>query len=63
MLTTTELLAQLVAIDSRNPLLDAQGPGEAAIAADVAVYLRAAGLDDDTIRMLTHDNPFRAFAR
>ncbi len=25
--------------------------------------LRAAGLDDDTIRMLTHDNPFRAFAR
>jgi len=25
--------------------------------------LRAAGLDDATIRMLTHDNPFRAFAR
>lgn len=25
--------------------------------------LRAAGLDDITLRMLTHDNPFRAFAR
>ena len=25
--------------------------------------LRAAGLDEATIRMLTHDNPFRAFAR
>jgi len=25
--------------------------------------LRAAGLDDATIHMLTHDNPFRAFAR
>ena len=25
--------------------------------------LRAAGLDDATIRLLTHDNPFRAFAR
>jgi phosphotriesterase-related protein len=25
--------------------------------------LRAAGLDDAAIRMLTHDNPFRAFAR
>src|SRR5215213_5785582 len=25
--------------------------------------LRAAGLDDATLRMLTHDNPFRAFAR
>jgi phosphotriesterase-related protein len=25
--------------------------------------LRAAGVDDTTIRMLTHDNPFRAFAR
>jgi len=45
MLTITELLTQLVAIDSRNPLLDAQGPGEAAIAAATAEYLRAAGLD------------------
>jgi phosphotriesterase-related protein len=25
--------------------------------------LRAAGIDDATIRLLTHDNPFRAFAR
>ena len=45
MTTTTDLLAQLVAIDLRNPQLDAQGPGEAAIAAAVADYLRAAGLD------------------
>jgi acetylornithine deacetylase len=45
MTTTTDLLAQLVAIDSRNPLLDAQGPGETAIAAAAAAYLRAAGLD------------------
>src|SRR6476469_7222742 len=45
MLTTTDLLAQLVAIDSRNPQLDAQGPGEGLIAAAVAAYLRAAGLD------------------
>ncbi|MEO7909107.1 MAG: M20/M25/M40 family metallo-hydrolase [Roseiflexaceae bacterium] len=45
MLTTTDLLAQLVAIDSRNPLLDAQGPGEVTIAAAVAAYLRSAGLD------------------
>jgi acetylornithine deacetylase len=44
-MTTTELLAQLVAIDSRNPQLDAQGPGEAAIAAVVATYLDAAGLE------------------
>jgi acetylornithine deacetylase len=43
--TITDLLAQLVAIDSRNPLLDARGPGEAAIAAAAAEYLRAAGLD------------------
>src|SRR6185369_8274297 len=45
MITTTELLAQLVAIDSRNPQLDAQGPGEAALAAAAAEYLRATGLD------------------
>jgi len=25
--------------------------------------LRSAGLDDATIHMLTHENPFRAFAR
>jgi acetylornithine deacetylase len=45
MITTTDLLAQLVAIDSRNPQLDAQGPGEATIAAAAAAYLRAAGLE------------------
>jgi acetylornithine deacetylase len=45
MISTTDLLAQLVAIDSRNPQLDPLGPGEAAIAAAVAAYLRAAGLD------------------
>src|SRR5262249_10347171 len=38
-------LAQLVAIDSRNPMLDTQGPGEAAIAAAVAAELREAGLE------------------
>lgn len=45
MVTTTELLARLVAIDSRNPLLDAQGPGEAMIATATAEYLGAAGLE------------------
>ena len=25
--------------------------------------MQAAGIDDDTIRQFTHDNPFRAFAR
>src|SRR5258706_2711771 len=45
MITITDLLTQLVAIDSRNPQLDAQGPGEATIAAAAAAYLRAAGLD------------------
>ena len=49
MTTTTDLLAQLVAIDSRNPQLDAQGPGETAIAAAVTDYLRAAGLDVNLI--------------
>jgi len=44
-MTTSDLLAQLVAIDSRNPMLDARGPGEAAIAAVVAAYLREAGLE------------------
>jgi acetylornithine deacetylase len=45
MLTASDLLAQLVAIDSRNPILDTEGPGEAQIAASVAAYLREAGLD------------------
>ncbi|HJZ47981.1 MAG TPA: M20/M25/M40 family metallo-hydrolase [Roseiflexaceae bacterium] len=44
-MTTDRLLAQLVAIDSRNPMLDTQGPGEAAIAAAVAAELREAGLE------------------
>jgi len=33
------------------------------ISQDFLPKLRAAGMDDATIRMLTHDNPFRAFAR
>jgi acetylornithine deacetylase len=44
MMTISDLLARLVATDSRNPMLDAHGPGEAAIAAAVAEYLGAAGL-------------------
>src|SRR5262249_42449799 len=44
-MTTDRLLAQLVAIDSRNPMLDTQGPGEAAIAAAGAAELREAGLE------------------
>jgi acetylornithine deacetylase len=39
-----ELLDQLVAIDSRNPGLSADAPGEAAMASFVADYLRNAGL-------------------
>ena len=39
-----DLLAQLVAIDSRNPALAHDGPGEAAIAEVVAMFLRAGGL-------------------
>ena len=45
MTTLTDLLTQLVGIDSRNPRLDAEGPGEAEIAAAVADYLRKVGLD------------------
>src|SRR5689334_2162111 len=45
MIAITDLLAQLVAIDSRNPQLDAQGPGEPAIAAADAGYMRAACLE------------------
>jgi acetylornithine deacetylase len=44
MIITQDLLAQLVAIDSRNPALAHDGPGEAAIAEVVAMFLRAAGL-------------------
>ncbi|HEX9440844.1 MAG TPA: hypothetical protein VF909_14255, partial [Roseiflexaceae bacterium] len=39
-----DLLAQLVAIDSRNPALAHDGPGEAAIAEVVAMFLRTGGL-------------------
>jgi acetylornithine deacetylase len=42
---TDDLLARLVAIDSRNPALVPGGPGEAAIAGVVAEFLGAAGLE------------------
>src|SRR5580765_3011197 len=42
---TAQLLAQLVAIDSVNPSLDAGGAGEAAIARFVADWLERAGLE------------------
>jgi acetylornithine deacetylase len=44
-----DLLAQLVAIDSRNPALVPGGPGEAAITGVVANFLRAAGLEVDLL--------------
>ena len=40
-----DLLARLVAVDSRNPVLAPGAPGETAIAAAVADFLRAAGLE------------------
>ncbi|KPV50749.1 hypothetical protein SE17_25110 [Kouleothrix aurantiaca] len=43
--TLERLLAGLVAIDSVNPALVAGGAGEGAIAAFVAEWLRAAGLE------------------
>src|SRR5437667_9346561 len=42
--TLHDLLAQLIAIDSRNPALDPQGSGETAIARAVAAFLQDAGL-------------------
>ncbi len=42
---TQELLAQLVAIDSRNTALVPGGPGEREIAAAIATFLHDAGLD------------------
>ena len=42
---TIALLQELVRIDSRNPDLSAQGPGEASIAQFVANWLTRAGLD------------------
>lgn len=44
MINTTEVLAQLVAIDSRNPALG-EGPGEAAAVAYCADLLRAHGFE------------------
>ena len=42
--THHDLLARLIAIDSRNPALDPQGPGETVIARAVAAFLQDAGL-------------------
>jgi acetylornithine deacetylase len=55
MTATDDLLARLVAIDSRNPALVAGGPGEAAIAEVVAAFLRVAGLEVE----LTEPQPRR----
>ncbi len=49
MITTDDLLAQLVAIDSRNPALVPGGPGETAITDVVAEFLRAAGLEVELV--------------
>src|SRR5262245_31574079 len=49
MITTEELLARLVAIDSRNPALVPGGPGETAITGVVAEFLRAAGLEVELV--------------
>jgi acetylornithine deacetylase len=43
--SVADLLARLVAIDSRNPALAPGAPGEAALATAVADFLRAAGLE------------------
>src|SRR4051812_37267968 len=42
---TADLLARLVAVDSRNPSLVPGGPGEAAIAATIAATMHEAGLE------------------
>ena len=47
---TTELLARLVEIDSVNPALVPGGAGESAIAAFVAEWARAAGLEADILQ-------------
>src|SRR6185503_16148181 len=49
MLTAQDLLARLVAIDSRNPALVPGGPGETAITDVVAEFLRAAGLEVELV--------------
>jgi len=48
-LSVSNLLQHLVTIDSRNPALVADGPGEAAIASVVIDLLRANGLDVTTV--------------
>jgi len=50
-----DLLAQLIMIDSRNPALASEGPGEAGIAAAVATFLRDAGFETT----LVEPNPGR----
>jgi acetylornithine deacetylase len=49
MIAIDELLAQLVAIDSRNPALVPGAPGEAEIASVVAHFLRGAGLEVEVL--------------
>ncbi len=46
---TLACLRRLIAIDSRNPAMEADGPGEAEIARFVAGWLRDAGLEVDTM--------------
>src|SRR2546423_1170291 len=48
-----QLLARLVAIDSRNPVLAPEAAGEAAIAEAVATFLREAGLEVTTVPAAT----------
>jgi acetylornithine deacetylase len=45
MMDIQDLVNHLVAIDSRNPMLDPNGPGEGPIAAAVAAFLRESGLE------------------
>jgi acetylornithine deacetylase len=49
MIGVDDLLAQLVAIDSRNPALVPGGPGETAITGVVTDFLRAAGLEVELV--------------
>jgi acetylornithine deacetylase len=49
MTTVDDLLAQLVAIDSRNPALVPGGPGEGAITGVAADFLRTAGLEVELV--------------
>ncbi len=55
----TQTLSELVAIDSSNPSLSAQGAGEAEIAAYVAEACRKLGLDVEIVlpENLAEDNP------